>query len=212
MDYRDVLRNPRPIRRECSIVWDRFTGARIPKVVTLDVLAELQTSRDYSFQHIDGSIFQLHYRFSPDCSTLIGANLAFVKNLDPEESLGDEDSLSESDEVAVVPDTLTISASAERACAWVRIDFAPTSRKQVVHEDCHLHLCGFKETRIACKRVPTPRQFVESMLAWFYPKWYEDVRLPQANTSGRVWYSVCRPVLGATVRPRSFIPGLHLNV
>ena len=55
---------------------------------------------------------------------------------------------------------------------WVRMDFSKGSQSSIIHTDCHLHLSGFPDTRIARAGVPGPRQFLESLFAWLYPTYY----------------------------------------
>lgn len=109
---------------------------------------ELVDNRQYTFQTIeDGAILQLHYLFGSD--ELLSANLAYYS--------------------AGVTDDMPVG--------WYRIDYDPVREGGVIHAGCHFHLGLFPNMRLVVDGVPTPRQFVEFVIASCYPDSYQRHRL-----------------------------------
>lgn len=75
----------------------------------------------------------------------------------------------------------TSDFASERHISYFRIDYAPHQSGGVLHHDCHLHISGFPYTRIVVSGLPTPKQFVEFIMAICYPEIYRVKRL---NSSG----------------------------
>jgi len=76
-DWDHILVNPNFVRKEYTISWETFVHQRHPDIIYRDYISELENSRQYSFQVIDGSIFQLYYDYQKDGTNLRGASLAF---------------------------------------------------------------------------------------------------------------------------------------
>ncbi|AFE05185.1 hypothetical protein COCOR_03371 [Corallococcus coralloides DSM 2259] len=73
--------------------------------------------------------------------------------------------------------------SDDELVSWIRIDFDPAAkRKGVLHHDCHLHVAGFPHMRIPVTAVPSPRQFVDFVMATCYPDIYRQHRLADPHS------------------------------
>jgi hypothetical protein len=147
---KDLLTNPRYLRRGNEIVWD---GSRSmwPEAIGYDELAELENRREFTFQTIDGSLLQMWYRFGRDGTTVEAASLGFI---------------------SAQPDHRP-----EPLVPWIRIDYDPLGAAGPTHAACHMHMSLCSDLRIPIARLLTPAQFVEVIAAWFYPSIYGARRL-----------------------------------
>lgn len=73
--------------------------------------------------------------------------------------------------VSIVTDASTDPAT------WMRIDYAPQEATDVIHQECHMHLSGLPQTRFVVNGLPNPKQFLELVMASFYPSLYKAHRL-----------------------------------
>jgi len=160
-DWDGLLANPRFARVDDLVAWTNFTGGRLKDPITIERILDVVQTGQFTFQSAeDGSIFQLLYSFGSD-GKLEVARLAFY--------------------------LLQTRGSFEEGTAelisnsWIRIDYDLSTAKGVLHNDCHLHLYGFPESRIMVDSVPGPRQFVEFVISACYPDFYKVHRL---NESG----------------------------
>jgi hypothetical protein len=160
-DWSGFLVNKNTSLRGHIVAWPHFVP-NIEKSISWDTVGSLASTRQYSFQLLDGSIIQMVYDFSSRGSQLKSAMLAYFENVEEQE-------LDEETEGEILPIDDEVAADSPK---WVRIDFSRGDQSSVIHTDCHLHLSGFPDTRIACAGVPGPRQFLESLLAWLYPTHY----------------------------------------
>lgn len=168
-DWDGLLANQRAIRSDRTICWPNYIP-RIEEEVGWSTIISLATERQYSFQLFDGSLVQLLYDFSLPAETLRSARLAYY------EGTQGEDTTEESEDViSPVEDDYE-----ERLPRWLRLDFGRHNDPSCIHAECHLHLCNLPETRISCAGVPGPRQFLESVIAWFYPEIYRQRVLESA--------------------------------
>lgn len=78
-------------------------------------------------------------------------------------------------DVAVSPVINAISDDSE--VTWFRVDYTSSGSQQVLHTDCHLHLSAFPRARIPMAGLPSPKQFVEFVMATCYPEAYNEHRL-----------------------------------
>ena len=144
-DWVGVLANPRVTRINRTIAWTGYRGSTHLGTADTDAVQDLIDAGQYSFQFVsDGSVLQLRYSFG-DNDGLAWAELAYYGAI----GFGPRDDV-----------------------RWARLDYAPRHSNGIVHAACHLHLSGFPDTRIAAACVPTPAQFVEAIVAWFYPVEY----------------------------------------
>lgn len=154
-----VLVNPEYVHRGQTITWQTCRRSFLPELLTFDEVATLAEGRQYSFQLLtDGSLFQFFYRYERDGETLSNALLAYYEGRSSET----EDDIGESEH-----DRQTEPGLLAR---WIRIDYRSASPRCVLHNDCHMHVSGLPGTRIALDGVPTPRQFVETVIGWCYPE------------------------------------------
>lgn len=175
-EWNGWLLNQRYIRRERSIVWDGFRnpGPRLPYHATARDLASLADSGQYSFQLPDGSLIQMAYHFDTS-DVLVAASLLFCF---AGEGVSDDDDVTEEDyEAAQIEPMLEL----EEMVPWIRIDYSPEHGREMIHNECHLHLARFPMTRMGVQGVPTPRQFVEAVTAWFFPDEYARRHLAESG-------------------------------
>jgi hypothetical protein len=171
-DWQGLLANPRFVRNGNSISWVGCEPRIISYPLTRAAVVELAEQGQYTFQFTDdGSLLQMAYSFTADGVTLRSANLAYYavpRNVIP------------MDEAADVMEEAPVAGEAE--IPWLRIDYDPETARGVLHGECHLHLSGFPNSRFLVDGVPTPRQFVEFVIALCYPEAYRERRLKDDGT------------------------------
>jgi hypothetical protein len=158
-DWADLLVNPRFCRNSGLIAWTGYRGGgKLREPVTSAKLLTLVEEGQFSFQcSEDGSLFQILYQFGSD-GKLEVVRLGFYQAIATQSK-----AQSEMIDSGYVP--------------WLRIDYDEQAAAGVLHHGCHLHVHGFKNARIIVNGVPGPRQFVEFIIAAFYPTYYEIHRL-----------------------------------
>ena len=163
LDWDGLLANQRAIRNDRTVCWPNY-APRIEDEVSWSTIISLATERQYSFQLFDGSLIQLLYDFSLPAGTLRSARLAYYEGTQNDETTEEAE-----DVISPVEDDQN-----DRLPRWLRLDFGRHNDPSCIHAECHLHLCNLPETRISCAGVPGPRQFLESVIAWFYPEIYQQ--------------------------------------
>ncbi|MHB1845283.1 MAG: DUF2290 domain-containing protein [Deltaproteobacteria bacterium] len=179
-DWDGLLVNLQATRRGNEFSWSNSTSSFIPQPVTAASVRELFRERQYSFCATDGSLFQLGYRFDRSGDALTHAALSFLAS----STQAGRDEEDEESALAEVEGFLTPLSGApggdDDLVPWLRLDYAPAAeRRDLLHHDCHLHLAGFSDLRLPATGVPSPRQFVEMVVAAWYPDEYRKHRLPQ---------------------------------
>jgi hypothetical protein len=158
-DWSGLLVNAEYIRREQTISWQNAGRPMLPENVTFADVALMAEARQYSFQLLtDGSLFQLFYRYDSDAQSLTDAVLAYYEGRSSEDD--DEEALRQ--------------GTSSDLARWLRIDFNSTDVRCSLHNDAHMHVSGFPGTRIPLDGVPTPKQFVELVMAWCYPELFAE--------------------------------------
>jgi hypothetical protein len=168
-DWHGLLLNPRWLRTDYEVTWQQRSGLRLPARLTHEALAEAGREGQYSFQMIDGSLLQLWYRFAGDRTTLQSAGLGYYRNEAPGEHF-DDDELEEDD--ADPDDVGPADVPVIETLPWIRFDYDPGAFRGCVHAKCHMHWSMCNGSRLAVRGVPSPRQFVESVMSWFYSEEY----------------------------------------
>jgi len=172
-----------------------------------DIL-KLADESQYTFQIIeDGSILQIYYSYASGGNTIRSASLGFYRAVPDLDARTDEDFfreeiservISQADEEAddVLLEVLPIGSTGDESrqsevavhtirndrdtpVSWLRIDYEPADGRGVLHHDCHLHISSFPYTRFVVAGLPSPKQFVELIIASFYPKIYQLHRLDE---------------------------------
>lgn len=172
VEWRGFLANPRYLRRENEITWVNRSGIFLPALVSAEDMLALVEDKQYTFQTLDnGSIIQFYYQFDNRGDEVKAASLAYyaAPTTYSEESFESE-----------VPsgERLDILETREQPfVSWLRIDFSPTTAQGVLHHECHLHISGFQNSRLMVRRLPTPKQFVEFVIASCHPEQYKTHRL-----------------------------------
>ncbi|GAB5496611.1 MAG: hypothetical protein Phyf2KO_16910 [Phycisphaerales bacterium] len=176
-ELRGWLVNNRYCRRGMTISWTEFTTQhRLPYAPSPVDVARLADSRQYSFQVNDGSLIQLYYEFEADGETLRWANLLYCASGNLETEEGSEEEIEALSMAYDAPDDVSTTT-----VPWVRIDYAPEHGSEMIHNECHMHVSNMPRTRMGLEGVPTPRQFVEAIMAWFYPEEYKRRHLDDSG-------------------------------
>jgi hypothetical protein len=164
IEWEGVLKDPQYIRNEDSATWANAEIVILPETITKAETFELSRRRQFTFRvSADDSVVQMSYRFNH--GNVTEARLAYYEVGLPEY----ED------------DTANVRPSADvdwnLPARWIRFDYRKTGLNQVLHMDSHLHVSGLPGTRFAVAGLLTPKQFIEFIIAHFYPDIYEKVRL-----------------------------------
>ena len=142
----------------------------------LDVIGLIE-NQQYSFQvSIDESIIQLYYKFA-DEDTIISANLAYYGTI----PWGLIQLIDEGDAKGNSPEQEQNQAAPEIMNAyinWIRIDFDSACEKpSIIHHLAHMHMVGIPRGRIPFDSLPSPFQFIDFVIANYYPDHYREVRM-----------------------------------
>jgi len=191
-----------------KISWSNYTRRNLVNNIRRSDLIEMANTGQYSFQMItDGSLFQLYYEFNNYDQILSVANLAYYST--GELSLDNFQELQYLDNCSTEPDH-AISMSESSDCsenpliAWMRIDYSPHNYCRPLHHSCHFHFSQFPNARISLNAVPSPRQFIEFIIALNYPHLYTTYRLnhthePNDLTQIMTYNSPCFPSIDSNV-------------
>lgn len=185
-DWSDVLYNPRFIRKKNTLSWDGYKPQSKEKSIHKSYVSTLIEEHQYTFKiYEDDSIIQIFYHYTNDGASLLHANLAYYGNrvlpecgeLQTDATLrGDE----RSTETCISREELPFDQGIinhDPLVPWLRIDYSPEKSNGPLHHDCHMHICLLKDARIPISGVPSPRQFVEFIMALCYPDHYREKRL-----------------------------------
>lgn len=168
-DWSGIILNPNYIRKEWVISWNQFKHVSLGDRITSKTVKELEKGRQYSFQLFDGSLIQLYYRFREGGDIVQIANLAFYKcerDIYNEEE-DDNGDISEYDDTPIE----------DYEIPWIRIDYCPDEEMGIIHAATHMHSSIGANVRLPINGIPTPKQFIEALMAWFYPAKYEEKHL-----------------------------------
>jgi hypothetical protein len=170
----ELLLNPRFIRRENDISWQAYAGGADMDALSEFEVARLASAGQYSFQMFDGSLLRFFYSFDRTGRQLVSANVGYMQNVSASQDsdLNDEgyEDVEDSPSMISISDNLQI-------VPWIRIDYSPDACKGCTHSKCHLHSSLSSNLRIPVSSVPSPEQFLEAIVAWFYPQTYEGRHL-----------------------------------
>jgi|SRR6185369_15876217 len=182
-DWGGFLANPRYCRKGDEITWAERTSHFLKGTVHHGDVLDLIETGQYSFQTSDdGSIIQLHYEFERGGAEVKSASLGYFAAPPPQEDSGllspvERGQISDQEDAAITDGVETSRLETSTYASWLRIDFSPTTARGVLHHDCHLHVSGFPASRLVVKRLPTPKQFVEFVIALCHPNVYTSQRL-----------------------------------
>ena len=169
-DWSHILANPRYTRNGDVITWARYKPFFMSEPARYAEIIKVVSEGQYSFQMIDGSVIQIYYEFQAGGKILKTAKLAYYGLNNGRE----EEDCRGADIGAEVKKTDSVS--------WLRFDYELTMTQGVLHSDCHLHTCGFPNSRFVVRGVPTPKQFIEFLIALRYSEEYKKHRL---DSNGR---------------------------
>jgi len=189
LDWPNIFINRRDKRDDDThkISWNNYLRRdRIFDIRRSDLIEIVKTGQ-YSFQIIeDGSVFQLYYEFNDYNNSLCSANLAYFNtggiSYDTFLELQFSDVYNvETNSTHTLDKDINYQEDLyeDPLIAWIRIDYSPHEYCRPLHHLCHMHYSLFPNTRISVNAVPTPRQFLEFILATNYPHLYSEKRLNQ---------------------------------
>jgi hypothetical protein len=173
------LKNQRFCQLGRSLTWRASHGEsshQLADTLMSSTVLELIKNGDYSFQcDIDDGIFRLYYKFDARGRHLNAASVAFYRAYPPDFSI--EAYLEDSEDQSVS------SPIPDGPVGWIRFDYSNCrdTNHHILHHFCHLHLSGFPAARLSVDGVPTPAQFVEFIMASFYPNYYAERRFLRKN-------------------------------
>lgn len=181
VDWAGILINFRGIRKVMRghqiITWTD----RIPRILDNPIMASdiisLVEDGQYTFQIQDdgpnnGSIIQIYYSYDKRGHELQSARLAYYSSETDDQLINLRDE-SEVDLGYEAPS----SGLKDGPVSWLRIEYEPIASHGVLHHDCHMHLSAFPDSRFVVAGVPNPRQFIEFIMAFCFPKLYRTHRL-----------------------------------
>jgi hypothetical protein len=174
-DWSHALINPLFYRSHNTISWDNFERIYTSDPVRPEEFIRIIEGHQYSLQMAeDGAVLQLFYAFANNGRTLINASLGYYRSFDIPSFTGDIDGVGD-DYIEDMEDNGPNSSNT--FVTGLRIDYAPEAARGIIHSCCHMHISGFPGARLVVGGVPTPKQFVEFIIATFYPSLYEKHRL-----------------------------------
>ncbi|SRR6266487_1124854 len=198
IDWSHALANPRGIRKDSQITWDNYIPQMLKQPIKTSDIIDLSDKGQYTFQVIeDGSLIQIYYQYDSKGNELQSARLAFYSSVTYENEKTtelspdlqpypgteandfdsfDRDIFAEEYNKEVVDET-QLTALRDGSIGWLRIDYDPEHANGVLHHHCHMPLSTFPRSRLIVAGVPTPRQFIEFIMALCYPRVYEKHRL-----------------------------------
>jgi hypothetical protein len=171
--------NRRFIRTNTEVTWANRTRLRWEVPVRLSTAREVEEKGQYSFQTEDRSLVCIYYSFDSRKGTLNAASLAFyavglVATSDGLEADEDDGGEGEDEFFADLPE------DEDPIIPWMRVDYSKPGGG-ILHHECHLHVGGFPDGRLAVSAVPSPHQFVDTLVALAYPEWYRAQKLKSAS-------------------------------
>jgi hypothetical protein len=183
-DWNEILTNPSYSHKNHKISWyGRPEKHRSPFIVRRSYVANLISKSQYtSMIARDDSIIQIFYEFENNDETLSFAKLGYfnsgVEDISGINELSDLATTSAS-VIELFPSYTDsdLSDFDDPIVPWIRIDYDPHSASSPLHHSCHMHIGLFNYARIPLTRVPTPRQFIEFIIALCYPNDYRAKRL-----------------------------------
>lgn len=179
VEWKSIFINPNYCRNGKEITWNRRASQMMPVNSTIWDVIGLIENQQYSFQmSIDESIIQLYYKFT-DEDTISAANLAYYGTI-PWGTIrwSDEDD-SERNSQERVHDEIVSEVNCEYI-NWMRIDFDCASEKpSIIHHLAHMHLAGIPSGRIPFDTLPSPFQFIDFVIANYYPYHYRKARMSE---------------------------------
>lgn len=170
-DWKRFLWNSRNQRFGNVFSWSQAGSFILSDPFTYNELLSAVESHQYSFQMFDGSIIQIYYAFREDGVTLSSARLAYYGS--PQSQTSGDNPEDTRPEVHPEPDFVITN--------WIRVDYEPGAQRGVLHSPCHVHFGGIPRSRLMVRRVPTPKQFIEFIMALCYPVEYARHRLDDSG-------------------------------
>lgn len=182
IEWNKFFANSRYIRTKTSVAWEGYRKIWLSDNLTPREFLELVENNQFSFQVLeDGSIFQLLYEFDASGEKLTRASLAYYgkppifneEEPTPESFDQNDTELSEEGMAEAEKEFCDLNSISR----WLRIDYDCNENNSAVHGDCHMHVGGLPGARLLVRGVPGPAQFIEWVMALFYPETYRNHRL-----------------------------------
>lgn len=166
------------------VAWNSYKHEIFEPPIRRSIVASLIKNRQYSFKIFDDdSIIQLFYQYAPDNEALIEAHLSYynsgftVTELEEKNIFKNEESVTIFEVPISYSPEFPVDLSNDPLVPWIRIDYDPEEHNGPLHHACHMHISLLDNCRIPLSQVPSPRQFIEFVMAFFYPEQYRITRL-----------------------------------
>lgn len=181
IEWGKFIANSQYIRTKNIVSWAGFSKIWLSENLTPQEFLNLVENGQFSFQLLeDGSICQLLYEFDAAGEKLVRASLAFYGKppiFNEEEPNPEKFDENDTEFNADLADVETEFCDLNSISRWLRIDYDCDEKNSAVHGDCHMHVGGLPGARILVRGVPGPAQFIEWVMALFYPDIYRNHRL-----------------------------------
>jgi hypothetical protein len=189
-DWSKFLTNPQHLRIGNAVAWSSFAPFILDYPVLSSDVVRMTDDGQYTLQVIeDGSIIQIYYLYNRKEDQILSANLAFysiqiserpsIHDIELDEVGSSAVSATSEDGEAIenLPMDEIVSGNEDGPVSWLRIDYDPQNARGVLHHACHLHISAFPDSRFVVSGLPTPKQFIEFIMALCYPMSYKEHRL-----------------------------------
>lgn len=141
---------------------------KIDKNYSLEFL-DIHENKDYICRLNDGSIIQAYYVFDKNNEFLKEASLKYFPN--PGLELGIIFDLIQEENIeerkAFISE-FTYDENFKRSSNYIRIDFKPSDKNEIIHPCSHIHIGAKNELRLNVSRVPLLSEFIEFILFTYY--------------------------------------------
>ncbi len=177
IEWKNILLNPNYCRNDKEITWNQRSSQMMPVNSTISDVIGLIENQQYSFQiSIDESILQLYYKFA-DGNTITSANLAYYGTIPWGTIQLSDEGDSEGNSPEQVQNQIAPEIRSEYI-NWIRIDFDSACEKpSIIHHLAHMHIAGIPSGRIPFDTLPSPFQFIDFVIANYYPDHYRKARM-----------------------------------
>lgn len=141
---------------------------KIDKNYSLEFL-DIHENKDYICRLNDGSTIQAYYLFNENNDSLKEASLKYFPN--PGLELGIIFELIQEENIEerkAFINEFTYDENFKRSSNYVRIDFKPSDKNEILHPCTHIHIGAKNELRLNVSRVPLLSEFIEFILFTYY--------------------------------------------
>lgn len=161
------------IRKDNNEITYKKKGKGIRKInknYSLEFL-DIHEKKDYACRLNDGSVIQIYYVFDNTNEHLKEASLKYFPN--PGLELGVIYDLIQEENIEerkAYINEFTYDENFKRSSNYIRIDFKPCDKNEILHPSAHIHIGAKNELRLNVSRIPLVSEFIEFILFTYYKK------------------------------------------